>query len=260
MTDSTTKNNRIFLNSLFVLFFWIAVWQIVYWVVQRDIYVPSPFSVLVRLSELVFLAEFWRSVLLSLMRVFIGLTLSILLGIIMGLISSAYKYVYQLINPLMIAIKATPVMSFIIIALIWFSSSNVPIFICFLMCFPIIWTNVVEGMNNVDKKLLEMARAYKVKKTVIYRKIYLPSVMPYFSAAFITCLGLGWKVSVAAEVLSHPRYGIGSHLYSAKVYLDSSDLFAWTLVVILLSFLFEIVFSRFIRKKQKEKQAVVNSH
>jgi NitT/TauT family transport system permease protein len=110
------------------------------------------------------------------------------------------------------------------------------------MCFPVIWTNIVAGINNTDKKLLEMARAYGVKKTLVIRRIYIPSIMPYFSAACVTCFGLGWKVSVAAEVLSHPKYSIGSNLYSAKVYLDSSELFAWTLVVIILSIIFEMLF------------------
>lgn len=194
------------------------------------------------------LSVFWKSVAYSIYRVMAGLILSILLGVGIGIVSSMNDYVYDLINPLMTAIKSTPVLSFIIIALIWFSSSNVPIFICFLMCFPVIWLNVVTGIRNVDEKLLEMAKVYRVRKSTVLRKIYLPSIMPYFSAASITCLGLGWKVSVAAEVLSHPKNAIGSHLYSAKVYLDSSDLFAWTVVVILLSLLFESIFAQLIRK------------
>lgn len=248
MKDSTIKNKRKPLNKVVIFIFWIAVWQMIYFMIQRDIYVPSPFSVFIRLKELIMLSVFWKSVAYSIYRVMAGLILSILLGVGIGIISSMNDYVYDLINPLMTAIKSTPVLSFIIIALIWFSSSNVPIFICFLMCFPVIWLNVVTGIRNVDEKLLEMAKVYRVRKSTVLRKIYLPSIMPYFSAASITCLGLGWKVSVAAEVLSHPKNAIGSHLYSAKVYLDSSDLFAWTVVVILLSLLFESIFAQLIRR------------
>jgi NitT/TauT family transport system permease protein len=115
------------------------------------------------------------------------------------------------------------------------------------MCYPVIWTNLVTAIKGVDKKLLEMSKVYKVKKSVVFKKVYIPSVLPYFAAACITCLGLGWKVSVAAEVLSHPRNAIGSNLHSAKAYLDSTELFAWTFVVILLSFIFEIVFSKMIK-------------
>lgn len=248
MMNFITKNKKNFLNKILIFTFWIFVWQIIYLIIQRDIYVPSPFNVFLRLTELVFMSSFWKSIAFSMYRVFIGLLLSILLGIIFGIISSMNKYIYELILPIMTIIRSTPVLSFIIIALIWFSSSNVPIFICFLMCFPIIWTNILTGIKNVDIKLLEMAGLYRVRGRRILKEIYIPSVMPYFTAACINCLGLGWKASVAAEVLSHPRYAIGSHLHSAKAYLDTNELFAWTMMVILLSLLFENLFAQLIRR------------
>ena len=256
MKDSTIKDSKVkdLLTKISVLIFWLIVWQVVYLIVQRDLYVPSPFSVFLTLRELIFKPAFWHSIAHTILRVLIGLVLSIAIGVVLGVISSANRYIFQLVNPMMSAIKSTPVMSFIIIALIWFSSSNVPIFICFLMCFPIIWTNVVEGIGNVDKKLLEMSRVYRVKKWVTLKRIYLPAIIPYLMAACLTALGLGWKVVVAAEVLSHPRNSIGSHLYSAKVYLDSSELFAWTLVVILLSFFFESLFARIIRRRMANRR------
>lgn len=133
-------------------------------------------------------------------------------------------------------------MSIIIIALIWFQSGRVPIFVCFLMCFPIIWTNAVEGIRQVSKDLLQMAKVYRVNRSLIIRRIYIPSIRPYLIAGVTTALGLGWKVTVAAEVLSNPKFSIGGNLYGAKVYLESSQLFAWTSVVIILSFAFEYLF------------------
>jgi NitT/TauT family transport system permease protein len=258
MKDFITKNKKKSVNKVFIFIIWMAVWQGMYFLVGRDIYVPSPINVFNRLKELIFLSFFWKSISHSIFRVIAGLFLSFLLGLIIGVASSINNYIYDLINPLIGVIKSTPVMSFIIIALIWFSSDFAPIFICFLMCFPIIWTNVVAGIRNVDTQLLEMAEVYNVKKYNIIKHIYLPSIAPYFYAASITTLGLGWKVTVAAEVLSYPRNAIGSHLYSAKVYLDSSDLFAWTVVVILLSLLFENLFAHFIRKMIIEKRAVAD--
>jgi NitT/TauT family transport system permease protein len=144
-------------------------------------------------------------------------------------------------------------MSFIIIAIIWFASSMVPVFVGFLMCFPIIFTNVYEGVKNVDNKLLEMSKVYNIKKLRVVRNIYIPSLIPYILAGMTTALGIGWKATVAAEVLSHPKYAIGTHLYDAKVYLESAELFAWTIVVIGLSFIFEYVIKMLFRKKIKER-------
>ena len=139
-------------------------------------------------------------------------------------------------------------MSFILIAVIWFKSDNVPIFICFLMCFPIIWTSVVGGINNVDQRLIDMAYVYKVDKRYIIKDIYIPSIIPYVTTSMITSLGLGWKVTVAAEVLSSPRFSIGTKLYDAKIYVESGQLFAWTLVVIILSLILEYILKYFLQK------------
>lgn len=254
MKGSISKNRQrihTLMYRAFIAIFWLAVWQLAYVIIQKDIYLPSPVDVFVKLQELILLKTFWISTAYTMYRVAVGLFLSILLGVVLGFLASVNRLVFDLLFPAVSAIKSTPVMSFIIIALIWFSSTNVPIFICFLMCFPIIYTNVIEGIRNVDGKLLEMATMFRVRKMTIIKNIYIPSIKPYILAASLTALGLGWKVSVAAEVLSHPRFAIGSNLYSAKVYLDSAELFAWTIVVILLSLFLESAFSWYVKRQDR---------
>ncbi|OEF97456.1 ABC transporter permease [Desulfuribacillus alkaliarsenatis] len=236
--------------KLLILAFWVMVWQFGYMMIQKDIYLPSPVAVFTKLQELVLLKSFWISTAYTMYRVAVGLFLSMIIGLMLGVLASLNRFIYDLLHPLVVTIKSTPVMSFIIIALIWFTSSNVPIFICFLMCFPIIYTNVVEGVRNTDIKLVEMARVHHVKISTILKEIYLPTLKPYFLAAAVTSLGLGWKVTVAAEVLSHPRLAVGSNLYSAKVYLDSAELFAWTIVVVILSLVFERIFTWVVKRQE----------
>ena len=227
------------ISKLLVLLFWITIWYGVYVLVGRELYVPSPFAVGERLLELVVLETFWVEVFHSILRVATGVIISVFVGLLLGVVAALNKPIYTVLEPMVAAIRATPVMSFIILALIWFSSNVVPVFICFLMCFPIIWANVVQGIRQVDVQLLEMAKVYQVTKPKVFREIYLPTLQPYFVTGVISALGLGWKVSVAAEILSHPRYGIGSKIYNAKAYIDTVELFAWTVVIILLSILFE---------------------
>ncbi len=192
--------------------------------------------------------DFWTSVFASIRRVAEGLLLSVIVGVAAAVAAHMSRPLDAFIRPLMTAVKSTPVMSFILLALVWFPSSAVPVFICFLMCVPVIWGNVLTGIRQTDGKLLEMAASFGVKTRTVVRHIYLPSVLPYFAAATTTCLGLGWKVAVAAEVLSQPRHAIGKHLFEAKAYLDSSGLFAWTLVVILLSLVFERLLGAILRR------------
>lgn len=257
MKDSTIQGKRKLLLNALVVLFWLLVWQALYRLVNRDIYLPSPLSVLERLSVLVQEAAFWKDVLLSVLRIAAGFALSVAAAVLLGVLSGLNGYVHMLLHPLVAAIKATPVISFIMVALFWFASGRVPVFICFLMCFPIVWTHMVEGIRNIDRKLLEMAKVYRVKLPVKVRKVYIPSLVPFFSPACLTALGFGWKVGVAAEVLSHPNNSIGGHLYEAKAYLDSTGLFAWTVVVVTLSMMFEALFARAIRQLRGGKKAVI---
>jgi len=236
------KINRLvfgIISKLLVLVFWIIIWYAIYVLVGRELYVPSPFAVGERLLELVVLETFWVEVFHSIVRVTAGVIISMLAGLVLGVAAALNKAIYAIVEPMVSAIRVTPVLSFIILALIWLNSNMVPVFICLLMCFPIIWTNVVGGIRQVDMQLLEMAKVYQVTKPKVFSKIYLPTMRPYFVAGTISALGLGWKVSVAAEILSYPRYGIGSNIYSAKAYIDTVELFAWTAVIIMLSMLFE---------------------
>ena len=138
--------------------------------------------------------------------------------------------------------KATPVASFIILVLIWVPSRNLSVVISFLMVLPVIYTNVLNGIQSTDGKLLEMAEVFDVSPWRRIKYIYMSSVLPYFRAGCSLGLGLCWKAGVAAEVIGIPAGSIGEKLYEAKVYLETPDLFSWTIVIIILSIAFEKIF------------------
>ncbi len=137
----------------------------------------------------------------------------------------------------MSAIKAIPVASFIILVLIWVPSRNLSIVISFLMVLPVVYTNVLNGIASTDRKLLEMAQVFRVPLSRRIRYIYLSQLLPFLRTGFSLSLGLCWKAGIAAEVIGIPKGSIGEKLYEAKVYLQTADLFAWTLVIVLISVL-----------------------
>ena len=147
-----------------------------------------------------------------------------------------------LIEPLVKVVRATPVASIVILTLVWISSRNLSVIISFMMVFPIVYSNVLEGIRNTDHDLLEAAEVYRIRTIKRIRYIYVPSVLPYFSAAVKAALGLAWKSGIAAEVIGLPSGSIGERVYEAKIYLSTPDLFAWTVVIIVLAFIFERVF------------------
>ncbi|NEZ46425.1 ABC transporter permease subunit [Clostridium niameyense] len=254
MKNSITKLNKDkskLLKKFFIVLFWIIIWELCSLIINKDILLPSPFNVFKTLINLMGKRYFWISVFKSITRVIIGLIISIIFGIVLGIISGLNKFLEEFLEPLIVIIKATPVMSIIIIALVWFKSSNVALFTTILMCFPIIYTNVLLGIKSVNKDLITMSQIYRVKKIHILKDIYIPSIKQYIISGILMCLGIGWKVCVASEVLSTPRYSIGLNLFNAKATLETEELFAWTIVVVLLSFIFEMFFKHYINKKSK---------
>ncbi|WP_368490455.1 ABC transporter permease [Clostridium sp. BJN0013] len=247
MKTSITAETKI-IKKIGILIFWILIWHVCSVFINEELLLPSPFQVLKSLVLLMGKFYFWKSVLSSVIRVIIGILLSVLIGIVLGLTAGLNKFVEELLEPLIVTVKATPVISIIIIALVWFNSSNVVIFTAILICFPIVYTNVLQGIKSIDKSLIQMANVFKVKRKYVLKDIYLPSIKNYIVSGILMCMGIGWKVSVASEVLSIPRYSIGLNLLSAKTTLETAELFAWTIVVVILSFMFEKVFKYYLQK------------
>lgn len=231
----------------FVAVFWILVWQIVYYIVGSDIIVASPISTFKRVIELGSTAYFWACTLNSILHILCGFLLALIVSIVLAALCSKSKLLYTLFSPIIKLIKATPVASFIVLALFWLSS-GVSSFIAFLMVMPLIFTNLVEGFKNVDPSLLEMAKVYRFSRLKKIRLIYIPSIMPYFVSACSVGLGFAWKSGIAAEVIGLPKTSLGLEIYNAKIYLETVDIFALTAVIIILSVIMEKGFMFLLKK------------
>lgn len=227
------------IRKLLVAALWIAVWQAAYLLVRQELLLPSPVQTAAKLIELSRTGDFWVSAFMSLLRIVEGFVFGVAAGALLGALTASFSVLYDFFHPAISVIKATPVASFIILALVWIKKPGVPVFIAFLMVLPVIWANVSEGIRQTDKDLLETANIFRFSKKKLISKIYIPSVLPYFFAGCTTGLGFAWKAGIAAEILSLPKYSIGSELYYAKIYIETTDLFAWTSAVILMSIILE---------------------
>ena len=226
-------------RKVYIILFWVIAWEVLSLIINQEIYLPSPFSAFSALVDLLKAKDTYVTIFYSTYRTLAGFIISCAVGIAAGYLCGTNQFFYDLFNPLIGVIRTVPVMSIIIIAIMWFRDTNVPIFVAFLMCFPIIWTNTISGIKSTDYRLLEMCKTYKIKKSRMITSVYFYSALPYVKAAMISALGIGWKVTSAAEVLSLPKHSIGSYLYDSKVYLEIPSLFAWTIIIISLSYAFE---------------------
>ncbi len=255
MTNSSTTHKDKLKKSLlkfFVFIFWLGIWQVAYIFVASELLLPSPVHTFRRLFELAQTGDFWLKSLFSLLRITEGFGLGVLAGILLALLTSVFEPARYFISPAMGLVKSTPVASFIILALVWMGKGAVPVFIAFLMVLPVIWSNVSEGIMQTDKDLLEMAKVFKLSKSKKIGKIYVPAVLPYLFAGATTSLGFAWKAGIAAEILSLPLKSIGKELYHSKIYLETTDLFAWSAMVILMSSVLEKLLAHLLNKIKKE--------
>lgn len=233
------------------IIFWVLIWQGLSAIIAKPLLLPAPLDVMRALARLAVTAAFWQDTLLTLARVSAGIACALVLGVILAVLCCRFRVVEALFAPIITLIKATPVASFVVLALVWLRRDYVPVLISAMMVLPVIWANVSAGIRQTDQGLLELARAYSLPRGRLLRHIYVPSVLPHFRAACRASLGFGWKAGIAAEVLTVPRHSIGRMIYESKLYLQTTELFAWTLCVIILSLCLEKLVLRLIGGGEK---------
>jgi NitT/TauT family transport system permease protein len=244
---------------LLIAAFWIGVWWLASWREGKPLLFPSPAAVLQRLLDLMQTKEFYQITANSLWNVLLGILTAVLLGCVLAIATYKIAILREALLPVMTVIKATPVASFIILALIWMGAANVPTFITVLIVLPIVWTNLDEGLGKIDPLLIEVTKLYKMPFIKRIKLLFLPSVKPYFVSACRTSLGLAWKAGIAAEIIARPRNSIGTMIGDAKQYIMTEDMFAWTLTVIILSLVIEFLFATLLNKlggKRRRKETV----
>ena len=204
--------------------------------------------------------DFWLAILTSLVRILFGIALALIFGVLLAILTVKSPFAHHLFSPLLTLCKATPVASVIFLVLLWVGRDRVPLFIAFIMALPIVWSNVREGLLQTDRKLLEMAKIFKLSGRQQLIFIRIPSLFPYFLAACRSAIALAWKAGIAAEVLCLPKRSIGLGIYDGKMYLETDALFAWTLVVILISALVEWGTLALLKKAQKHTYREEDAH
>ena len=226
----------------------ILIWFIVSKIIHAELILPAPEKVFISILQLVKMRSFWLSFAYTLLRVIVSFAITVVLGTALGLgagFSSCLRDFFEL--PLAI-IRATPVVAFILIALFWFKSGTVPVFVSVLMTLPIMTTAVSNGFSKTDEKLLTMAKIFSLSRSQTFRYIQLPSLVPFFLNGMVSSFGLTWKVVAAGEVLSLPKYAAGTMLQKAQVHLETSTVIAVAIILVFVSFILERLFMLVVKK------------
>lgn len=230
--------------------FWLGVWQLGAMLVDMELLLPGPIAVVRALAGLIVTGDLWLSALYTLLRVLAGLAAGTAAGVLLAFLCHASPWAGIVLAPAVRVVRATPVVSFILLVYLWVSRANIPGVIAALMVLPVIWGSVTAGLAAVDPKLLELARAYRFGRGKTLRLVTLPSLRPHLESGLLTAFGLAWKSGVAAEVICPPARAIGSRIQQARLALETPELFAWTLVLIALSLTLEGLLRRLLRGRK----------
>lgn len=236
--------NKKKIRKCFIILFWLLVWSGLAMAVNNQILLASPIDTFRGLLEILGEEECYLTVGRSVLRIGCGFLAGV--GAALSLAVGSYKFSWleELIVPVMNLMKTVPAASFVVLFLIWWGSSFLSVAICFLVVAPNIYINVLEGLKSLDGQLLEMAGVFRLSFWNRFFYIFRPALKPFLVSSLKISLGMCWKSGVAAEVIGTPDFSIGERMYLSKVYLDTAGLFAWTVVTVLLSVLFEKIILR----------------
>jgi NitT/TauT family transport system permease protein len=228
----------------------LAIWEAASLLRGSELLLPGPLSAARQFVRLMGTRRFLRSLAESSVRVFSGMLLSVPLGVIAGIAAGLNRRAGALLKPLFQVISATPVMSVILIAFLWFGQERTPVFTAFLMIFPVIAANTIAGISSLDPKLKELFAVYRLSRKERFWSLYLPGIAPFVLGGLRSGLSLCWKVVVAAEVLVQPRFSLGAGMQAAKAQLETPELFAWTAGTVIAAALSQVLLSCMLNRLQ----------
>ena len=247
MTELKNPNKNKLRKTLIIVF-WLVVWELADRLVNNRLILSGPIHVIQALFQQIFEGDFWIICMTSFGRIAAGFLLSFAVGFLLALLAHKYEIIKEFLSPIISLLKTVPMVSFVIMLLIWVGNQALTVYLSFLIVLPLIYTSTLSGLESVTKETLEMAKVYNIKGFRKFMYIYRPAFMPYIISSCKVSLGMSWKSGIMAEVLGTPQPSIGREMYIAKSYLKTADLFAWTIVVIVLSLIFEKVFMLIMKK------------
>lgn len=227
------------MRKAFIAAIWLMLWWGLSLWMKNDILLATPPRVIVRLMELLAEGAVLSAAGTTLGRIALGFFTGCVIAIVLATLSAKWSFAEEMFSPIISLLTAVPVASFAVLLLIWWGSSFLAVAISFLMVLPAVYVATLQGIRSVDPKLLEMARVFRMPLWNRLFYLYRPSVKPFLTSSLKVSLGMSWKSGVAAELIGVPEHSLGEQLYLSKVYLDTPGVFAWTAVVVLLSFCFE---------------------
>lgn len=242
ITTPRERSAKKFIKTALIILFWLVLWEIADRVINNRLILSGPIHIVQALIGQITEPDFLAICGATFLRITLGFLLSFAAGFLLAILSYRFQLLRDFLEPVMVMLKTIPLISFVIMLLIWVGNQALTIYLSFLIVLPLVYTSTLTGMMSVNAEMLEMAEQFHLSRWRKFLYVYRPAFMPHLTSSCKVSLGMSWKFGIMAEVLGTPKPSIGREMYAAKSYLQTANLFAWTIVVIVLSFLFEKLF------------------
>lgn len=217
----------------------LLVWQLLSMLVRLPDLVPSVPRLLSTLAALFASGSFYQSVMATVLRGTIGMSISLMAAAGVSFLFHKYEWIYELFRPLLAIMRSVPVISFILLALIFLSAESIPLIIAFLTMFPLLTENLTKGIRSRRKEFSIMARQFKIGRWNRLTQVTYPQLKPFLYSGLASASGFGWRAVIMGEVLAQCSPGIGGEMKQAQIFIAVPELIAWTVIAILISYLFD---------------------
>ena len=246
---SWNNKKQILLSTIVLL----VIWEILAIKINKDIYLPRIEDVILSMVNIIKEPNFFKNSLSSLYRTLISFSSALILSIVLGVLSYMYPFFKNLLKPFNAIGKTIPTMILILLALIWFNKDKAPFIVGFAIVFPILYEGIYNALEDIDKKILDMCKVYKVSKKEKIKRIYIPVIKFYVMSILISTFSLAFKVVIAGEVHGQPKYGIGTSVQIEKINFNTVGIFAWIVIIALISILFEYINKKLLKRVYRWK-------
>ena len=229
------------LYTLLSCIFFIGLWQLIAIVINNDIYIPRIQQVIEAIKIIFKEQNFSEIILSSFYRTMISYLLALIFSMILGVLATVYPFFKYLMQPINSFGKTIPTMVLVVLSLVWFDKDKTPFVVGFAITFPILYEGIRNSIMQIDKKIIDMTKIYQVSLKDKIKKIYLPVMKFYFMSIFVSTFSLTFKVVIAGEVHGQPKFGIGSQIQLEKVNFNTTGIFAWIVIIVIISLVLELI-------------------
>lgn len=212
-------------------------------IVQKPIILPSLTLIFSELIRIILSSSFVIIIQATLLRAMLTYLFVFMISLVLGIISGYFKRIEWLLLPIVTFLRTVPTISITLILLIWFGKELGPIMIMGLVVFPILYELILGAMKQIDQDLLDVCLLFGATKFEKFKALYYPQLLKTLSSGIQATIGLSFKVMVMAEVMAQSSTGIGQMLNYEKTYLNMGAVFAWTIILIVLVMIFEVISS-----------------